>query len=460
MWVLTGGAQLLILLALRARSILPVWITTGVLAAVLAAWGRGLGAPWTAVVLSLVLCASTAFIAHVSRRSWQRALSGIKEGIRSTQDALVKVRQSHERALVMNENLEQNVLELESLYELTKSMNASLEFVDTFEVFSGTLRRAFSFETVKLILLNPSPSGGIERIYQIQKQEGQRPMIPPSEKRRITLIDRELRSHPNIVGVMNFDRQIVQSVSERMEVIWVTPEARRPVSLALTLPASLFSFMAIPLVFEGRLLGVLTMENFSEEISEKFAILAGQLSMEIKKDTLYETVQELALIDGLTGVFRRRHFLERYLEEFERSRKNSLELTVLVLDLDHFKKYNDEHGHLVGDVALREVARVARETLREVDLFGRLGGEEFSIALPETDREGGRQVGERIRQTIERHTIRAYDVATHMTVSIGVSTFPLDAQEPQALVERADEALYEAKRAGRNRVHVFGGNHS
>jgi len=199
-----------------------------------------------------------------------------------------------------------------------------------------------------------------------------------------------------------------------------------------------------PLVFIG--------ENFSEDDFSKLLILCRQLSMEVQRVSLYEKVQELAITDGLTRLLARRRFLERMREELERSLRYGLEISMLMLDIDHFKDYNDRYGHLVGDVVLRETASIIKNSLSGIDLAGRYGGEEFCVILPETNKKGALQVAERIRWAVENHSFAAYDEVTNVTLSIGVSTFPDDGMLMEELINNADKALYKAKETGRNRI--------
>ena len=123
-----------------------------------------------------------------------------------------------------------------------------------------------------------------------------------------------------------------------------------------------------------------------------------------------------------------------------------------MVDIDHFKDYNDRYGHLVGDAILREVSKTIKDNTRQIDLTGRYGGEEFSIILTETDKEQARFAAQRIREAVESKPIRVYDEDLKVTISIGISTYPLDAKNMQALIDKADSALYKAKQTGRNKV--------
>jgi len=210
-----------------------------------------------------------------------------------------------------------------------------------------------------------------------------------------------------------------------------------------------------PLKLGDRLIGYLVVDGLKEEDKEKFYILSQQFLLGIKRAILYQDVQELAIIDSLTKVFNRRYYLERFKEELQRSRKFKYKFSCLMIDIDYFKDYNDRYGHIVGDAILRELAKTIQQNIRQVDLMGRYGGEEFSLILSETDKETVRFAAERIRRAIEDKRIRAYDEELKITVSIGISTFPFDGKDIKTLIDKADAALYRAKETGRNRVCIY-----
>ena len=185
---------------------------------------------------------------------------------------------------------------------------------------------------------------------------------------------------------------------------------------------------------------------------ERWGIVSGQLALGLRRVSLYTQVQEAAIHDGLTGLLVRRHFRERLEEEVARRSRRFSSLAFLMIDLDHFKKINDTYGHLVGDVVLREVARLIRRSVREIDLVGRYGGEEFAVALPEADRTFAVQIANRIRQAIEAALVQAYDETVRVSVSIGVALCPENARTADHLIEQADQAMYEAKKMGRNKT--------
>lgn len=167
-------------------------------------------------------------------------------------------------------------------------------------------------------------------------------------------------------------------------------------------------------------------------------------------------LEKLATTDGLTGLFNHRHFQERLAFEIQRSARQIHPLSLILIDVDHFKHYNDENGHPAGDAVLMRLAELFRDNLRGVDMVARYGGEEFVILLLDTDVRGGRAAAEKIRAAVEAEPFAGQDKQPlgNLTVSLGVATFPVHGRSPADLVSAADRALYEAKAAGRNRTVV------
>lgn len=211
----------------------------------------------------------------------------------------------------------------------------------------------------------------------------------------------------------------------------------------------------LPLNINKNTIGYLVTSRVKDEEKDKFNILSQQFLLGIKRALLYEKIQELAITDSLTKAFSRRYLLERLGEEVERSKKFKYNFSFLMLDIDHFKGYNDRYGHLVGDAILKDVASVIKEGIRQIDLVGRYGGEEFSVILTETGREQAGFIAERIRQAVEERNIRVYDENLKVTVSIGISVFPENASDSLTLIDTADKALYQAKETGRNRTCIY-----
>lgn len=217
----------------------------------------------------------------------------------------------------------------------------------------------------------------------------------------------------------------------------------------------LSDYEIIPLVSGNEEYGYLIINGIDETELPILDILVAQFLVGIKRARLYELVQTLAITDSLTKTFTRRHFFNRFQEELKRSRELHLAMSFLMVDIDNFKSFNDTYGHLVGDAILKTVADAIRSNCREIDLIGRFGGEEFTVVLPITSKDGALFAAERIRRSIESTSIRAFDETLSVTVSIGVASFPQDAKTNQELVDKADWALYRSKRTGKNKVSVY-----
>ena len=183
-------------------------------------------------------------------------------------------------------------------------------------------------------------------------------------------------------------------------------------------------------------------------------ILQPRVETLLNTRQLVKEVQGLADFDELTGVLTRRRFLRLSQRKLLRSRRFERPLATMILDIDVFKKVNDTYGHAVGDQVLRKVAQRSQKSIREIDLFGRIGGEEFALVLSELDREEAKTVAERLRMAIARHPFHTETGNPSITISLGVANLNQD-ESLEAILKRADVALYLAKRSGRNRVIMF-----
>ncbi len=319
------------------------------------------------------------------------------------------------------------VSELVTLYEVTKDMSSTLLFGEIFHIFSDFLKRNFKFLTCKLILVKEAGEGGFSDIEKVYRIDNCPPVCPADD-------GKPREETPSVVEPELVDIGMINEIAKNRKIIFWE------------------DFTSIPLITQDKIIGVLNVEGLDPKALEKFLIVARQFSLEVEKVRLYETVQELAITDGLTGVFMRRYFLAMFKEEMERAARNNLKLSFLMVDIDYFKACNDRYGHLVGDEILREIAAILKTNCREIDLMGRYGGEEFVLLLPETDKQGALFLAERLRRSVEQNNFKAYDELLRFTISIGVATFPEDAARGMELIEAADQSLYEAKQKGRNRV--------
>jgi diguanylate cyclase (GGDEF)-like protein len=208
---------------------------------------------------------------------------------------------------------------------------------------------------------------------------------------------------------------------------------------------------------EQRCRGLFSVENsepdsLAGDTEQVLTTLVENASIAFIRAVLYQRMEKLATTDGLTGLNNHRHFQEILSHEIERARRYRRPLALLLMDIDHFKSFNDTYGHPVGDLVLKEIALCIRQSIRVNDIPARYGGEEFVVIIPETPGQGALITAERIRSTIEAHTVVSLDRRLKVTVSIGCSVFPESASTQKDLIDTADKALYSAKHNGRNRV--------
>jgi diguanylate cyclase (GGDEF)-like protein len=218
----------------------------------------------------------------------------------------------------------------------------------------------------------------------------------------------------------------------------------------------------VPMLWEGRLVGHLVLVSATHVTLDTaqrrtLAFLGAQGAAAVTNSHLHERAREMAITDGLTGLFDHRHFYETLETEMARAARYGLFLGLVLLDIDHFKQYNDRAGHRNGDLLLRRLAAVLRAAVRKTDVVARYGGEEFAVILPHTGPAKALVLAERIRLAVEQEPFSqaSGQQLGRVTVSVGVASRPDDAETVEALVERADAALYAAKHRGRNRVVAY-----
>jgi diguanylate cyclase (GGDEF)-like protein len=214
------------------------------------------------------------------------------------------------------------------------------------------------------------------------------------------------------------------------------------------------NIVCVPLRTKDRILGSIEVINknsgsFDSDDMLILTALANQVAVAIENARLYEE----SIVDGLTGLYQRKYFELRLEEELKRSQKYKHPLNLVMIDIDYFKRVNDEHGHLMGDAVLKEVASVFKKSIRLEDVVARYGGEEFVLIMPHTSVENMRKTGERLRTEIEEMEISGIRI----TISVGIGHF--DGKEMdfnhRDLINRADRALYLSKKRGRNRVEMI-----
>jgi len=290
----------------------------------------------------------------------------------------------------------------------------------------------------------------VERASDLLKADGGAILVHAPDGEELFVSTNETITQEFLEEVLRMKGERINSLIELEEASMAGEEAR------VISGGEVGNIIYIPVVSSTGMKGVLSIfsreANFSESDEDTLFAFAFQAFQSI---SFQRELARMATTDGLTGLHNHRMFQERLTEEILRAERYKRRLFLLLLDIDHFKLFNDTYGHQTGDEVLRIIASVIRGSVRKVDFAARYGGEEFVIILPETDCENAFRVAERIREKVERYVIDVGGHKTRLTVSIGISCFPQDAIQKEDLIRKADAALYLAKERGRNRVVLF-----
>ncbi|MFH1868576.1 MAG: sensor domain-containing diguanylate cyclase [Candidatus Omnitrophota bacterium] len=327
--------------------------------------------------------------------------------------------------------LEKAVYNISSLYQAPKKMVSSTTLAELIDCLKKSVDGYFSFTKTKIIIFSFEDEE--PKVYKIYN-------IPENDKEK---------------AESGYEESLVNIMKQTKGPLVIDRDSDSVIPEGFVIPEDIRTFLAVPLIVGKRMNGIFVVEGVSSDDLVRFIILAHQFAMVLERIRLYEFVQDLAITDGLTGMFVRRYFLERLGEEIKRAEYFNTRLSFIMVDIDHFKQCNDKYGHLVGDVVLKRIAKILKENLREIDVIGRYGGEEFCILLPETTKDEGAVAGERLRKAVEDSRVDAYDETLKITISVGIAAYPDDTSDLNQLIDRADQMLYKAKEEGRNRVKVY-----
>lgn len=258
-----------------------------------------------------------------------------------------------------------------------------------------------------------------------------------------------------------FDQYIVKTMKPllvedikndfRFDIDQLVTEDKRPIG----------SIMSVPCMVADKALGILRVDHpqynrFTMEDLRFLTTIADIGAVAIENAELYERIQQLAIKDTLTGLYLRRYMLERLSEEISRHLRTKGQLSFLMIDLDYFKQYNDKYGHMAGDLLLKDVAQTLIQIFNAPgDLVCRYGGEEFCVVMPDSNKAKVLKLADELRKKVESKSFFLRREKTSITLSVGIAMFPKDAQVKEELIQKADQALYKAKQAGRNRVVIL-----
>jgi len=336
-----------------------------------------------------------------------------------------------------NRALRERITELHTFLNLSKTLSATLNMEELFRLALHLIGRSLHVDAYSLMLLDESG----ERLV-VKAAFG----FPDDAGPGLTL-----RVGEGISG-------LVAQTGQAMLVPDVSAEPRFLEQESFRQQRG--SFICVPLRIKGReVMGVLNAQKpdpqgFGLGDLDLFQAVANQVAAALENAQLYQRTKELSTRDDLTGLFNRRHFFDNLEKEVQRARRYRRVFSLILLDLDDFKGYNDTYGHLKGDEALKEVGRLLLASTRRADIVARFGGEEFVVLLPEINAQGALVVAEKIRTAVEQYPFagRTTQPGGKMTVTLGLATYPTDSEDGLELVDLADRALYLGKQQGGNRA--------
>ncbi|MBI5440062.1 MAG: diguanylate cyclase [Deltaproteobacteria bacterium] len=341
--------------------------------------------------------------------------------------------------------LEKKNRELEAISRAARAVSSSLDLDEILTQLAQRIRDTFEFERIVIGLMDPSLACEEAKVA-LGVPEGDREGL----LQRMRWFLKDARRQPWIRAVLR------DGCTLRIEDPAAHPDTRG------TPLAELHStgFIKMPMVARGNVVGTITVENpasrraIQQEDLDVLGIFADAAAMAVENARLYHTMKELAVRDELTGIYNRRHFLRQLDAEWSHALRHAMPLSLLMIDLDHFKTFNDGNDHLTGDAALRKAAGTFLRNTRGIDTVARYGGEEFVVILPRTSKQNGGLVAEKLRRAVLRATFAGEEALPDgkLTISVGVAAYPEDASTAQELLERADWSVYRAKADGRNRV--------
>jgi len=252
-----------------------------------------------------------------------------------------------------------------------------------------------------------------------------------------------------------------ETISVDRVALQVEKRKLRPKQMMIEPKATLKSHLTLPLTIEGEIIGCISLNSdqpnaFDAQDLQFLSVIGYQMAASLKHFQRFSSIKNIAIYDTLTNLYNRRYFDERLEVEAQKSFFSDTSLSLVMVDIDHFKRVNDTFGHTEGDKVLCEIASLLKASVRKKDTVARYGGEEFILILPEAGLEESSMISERIRRLVESTPFEVGQARINLTVSLGISNFPSHhARTKEELVKMADSALYDAKRGGRNRVSIF-----
>ena len=299
----------------------------------------------------------------------------------------------------------------------------------------------------------------IERSFDTLKKDGRVMLfLVDTEKQELMLTASKNAAHVKAKKGDIFDRWVLRHRKSLM-VEDIAKDFRFPTADVEEARSAFTSLIATPLVSEDKIVGILRMDDihefaFTQDDLRLLDIIANIGVVAIQNSILYARTEELAIKDGLTDLYVRRYFMERFSEELGRAARNKSVFSLLMIDIDNFKKYNDRYGHAAGDIVLKHLSKIMAQVAREGDIAARYGGEELTLLLVGMKKEEAFKVAGFIKEASLNNPLVLRRQESRVTVSIGLASYPEDSIVKDELIKTADLRLYKAKSQGRNRICV------
>jgi len=381
----------------------------------------------------------------------------------------------------LQRNLEKSKAELWMFYEIGNLMRTTLKLDEVLYIILTcvTSHEGLGFNRAVLFLVNerkrtlvgkmgigPDTAEQADKIWR--KIEAEKTTLKDLikayktfAKRKDTRLDKLVKSIK--VPLRENAGILALTVLEGMTFEITTDEVSKKVKDPICALLETEHFVTVPLKAKDKTIGVILVDNiFTKEPITKddiriLTMFANQAGLAIENSHLYEKTVSLSYSDSLTNLINHGRFQYLLSRELKTAAKLKRPLSLIMIDIDNFKKFNDTLGHPTGDKALTNIAKIIKKTCRSSDIVARYGGEEFAVVLPETNKESAWGLAERLRQGVEKIDFSEQKTQPHkkLTVSLGLASFPEDAKDKGRLITLADSALYQAKTAGKNRTHIY-----
>lgn len=348
-----------------------------------------------------------------------------------------KLQKEYDELVKSHKKLDERIIDLYMLYNISRTLNSTLDMDKLFEIIISLFRESFKIDQYAIVLLDEE----FDRL-DLKLSFG----ISEKGKERFSM-----SSHQEIAAdVIKGGKQIyVRDISEEKKYKFFLGEKK-----------TTGAFLSVPLVIEEeQVIGAInfhkpTPDSFTLKEQEQLKYVADEIAVAVQKADVFQKTVEISIKDELTKIYNRRYFNSRFDKEIVRSRRYKRPISVIMVDVDHFKTFNDTNGHQGGDEVLKKVASTLKQQTRSCDILARYGGEEFVILLTETEKTSAVEAAEKFRKAIHDKKFKGEETQPNgrVSISLGVANYPADADDPFALIEYADKCLYMAKFSGRDRV--------